>query len=292
MKYFSHAMSWIEASRPKTLVASFVPVLIGSKGFLFTKCKNLDVILVLLGCFLFSGLVQIATNLANDYFDSVKGADRIRTIAPKRMVSTGEISGDIMFKAAIVLLILAFGVGLSTVLIAGADYWFIALGLLCIVCAIWYTAGPFALAYNGLGDVFVVVFFGLVGVEGTNYLLSCTIGDSWVAKLGLAFSVGLLINNLLVVNNYRDREEDLKVGKRTSIVIFGKKIGIFLFLTGYLVPCFVAFSNCHYFSLVIVVTSSCSLICLIRGKTAKEYNCALSLSAMSVILYGLTNLFY
>ena len=285
-------MSWIEASRPKTLVASFVPVLIGSKGFLFTKCKNLDVILVLLGCFLFSGLVQIATNLANDYFDSVKGADRIRTIAPKRMVSTGEISGDIMLKAAIVLLILAFGVGLSTVLIAGADYWFIALGLLCIVCAIWYTAGPFALAYNGLGDVFVVVFFGLVGVEGTNYLLSCTIGDSWVAKLGLAFSVGLLINNLLVVNNYRDREEDLKVGKRTTIVIFGKKIGIFLFLSGYLVPCFVAFSNCHYFSLVIVVTSSCSLICLIRGKTAKEYNCALSLSAMSVILYGLTNLFY
>ena len=285
-------MSWIEASRPKTLVASFVPVLIGSKGFLFTKCKNLDVILVLLGCFLFSGLVQIATNLANDYFDSVKGADRIRTIAPKRMVSSGEISGDIMFKAAIVLLILAFGVGLSTVLIAGADYWFIALGLLCIVCAIWYTAGPFALAYNGLGDVFVVVFFGLVGVEGTNYLLSCTIGDSWVAKLGLAFSVGLLINNLLVVNNYRDREEDLKVGKRTTIVIFGKKIGIFLFLSGYLVPCFVAFSNCHYFSLVIVVTSSCSLICLIRGKTAKEFNCALSLSAMSVILYGLTNLFY
>ena len=285
-------MSWIEASRPKTLVASFVPVLIGSKGFLFTKCKNLDVILVLLGCFLFSGLVQIATNLANDYFDSVKGADRIRTIAPKRMVSTGEISGDIMFKAAIVLLILAFGVGLSTVLIAGADYWFIALGLLCIVCAIWYTAGPFALAYNGLGDVVVVVFFGLVGVEATNYLLSCTIGDSWVAKLGLAFSVGLLINNLLVVNNYRDREEDLKVGKRTTIVIFGKKIGIFLFLSGYLVPCFVAFSNCHYFSLVIVVTSSCSLICLIRGKTAKEFNCALSLSAMSVILYGLTNLFY
>ena len=285
-------MSWIEASRPKTLVASFVPVLIGSKGFLFTKCKNLDVILVLLGCFLFSGLVQIATNLANDYFDSVKGADRNRTIAPKRMVSSGEISGDIMLKAAIVLLILAFGVGLSSVLIAGANYWFIALGLLCIVCAIWYTAGPFALAYNGLGDVFVVVFFGLVGVEGTNYLLSCTIGDSWVAKTGLAFSVGLLINNLLVVNNYRDREEDLKVGKRTTIVIFGKKIGIFLFLSGYLVPCFVAFSNCHYFSLVIVVTSSCSLICLIRGKTAKEFNCALSLSAMSVILYGLTNLFY
>jgi len=237
---------------------------------------------------LFSGLVQIATNLANDYFDSVKGADRIRTIAPKRMVSSGEISGDIMLKAAIVLLILAFGVGLSTVLIAGADYWFIALGLLCIVCAIWYTAGPFALAYNGLGDVFVVVFFGLVGVEGTNYLLSCTIGDSWVAKLGLAFSVGLLINNLLVVNNYRDRKEDLKVGKRTSIVIFGKKIGISLFLSGYLVPCFVAFSNHHYFSLVIVVTSTCSLICLIRGKTAKEFNRALSLSAMSVILYGLT----
>ena len=75
-------MFWFEASRPKTLVASFVPVLVGSKGFLFTKCKNLDVIIVLIGCFLFSGLVQIATNLANDYFDSVKGADRIRTIAP------------------------------------------------------------------------------------------------------------------------------------------------------------------------------------------------------------------
>jgi len=248
--------------------------------------------MVLLGCFLFSGLVQIATNLANDYFDSVKGADRIRTIAPKRMVSSGEISGDIMIRAAIVLLILAFGVGLSTVLIAGADYWFIALGLLCIVCAIWYTAGPLALAYNGLGDVFVVIFFGLVGVEGTNYLLSCTSGDSWVANLGLALSVGLLINNLLVVNNYRDREEDLKVGKRTSIVIFGKKIGIFLFLTGYLVPCFVAFSNHQYFSLVIIVTSTFSLNYLIRGKTAKEFSIALSLSAISVILYGFTTVFY
>ena len=285
-------MSWIEASRPKTLVASFVPVLVGSKGFLFTKCKNLDVILVLLGCFLFSGLVQIATNLANDYFDSVKGADRIRTIAPKRMVSSGEISGDIMLKAAIVLLILAFGVGLSTVLIAGADYWFIALGLLCIVCAIWYTAGPFALAYNGLGDVFVVVFFGLIGVEGTNYLLSCTIGYSWVPKLGLALSVGLLINNLLVVNNYRDCEEDFKVGKRTSVVIFGKKIGVFLFLTGYLVPSFVAFSNHNYISLVIIITSTLSLNFLIRGKTAKEFNRALSLSAMSVILFGLTTAIY
>jgi len=285
-------MFWFEASRPKTLVASFVPVLVGSKGFLFTKCKNLDVIIVLIGCFLFSGLVQIATNLANDYFDSVKGADRIRTIAPKRMVSSGEISGDIMFRAAIVLLILAFGVGLSTVLIAGADYWFIALGLLCIFCAIWYTAGPFALAYNGLGDVFVIVFFGFVGVEGTNYLLSCASGDSWVANLGLALSVGLLINNLLVVNNYRDREEDLKVGKRTSIVIFGKKIGIFLFLTGYLVPCFVAFSNHQYFSLVIIVTSTFSLNYLIRGKTAKEFSLALSLSAMSVILYGFTTVFY
>ena len=285
-------MFWFEASRPKTLVASFVPVLVGSKGFLFTKCKNLDVIIVLIGCFLFSGLVQIATNLANDYFDSVKGADRIRTIAPKRMVSSGEISGDIMFRAAIVLLILAFGVGLSTVLIAGADYWFIALGLLCIFCAIWYTAGPFALAYNGLGDVFVIVFFGFVGVEGTNYLLSCTSGDSWVANLGLALSVGLLINNLLVVNNYRDREEDLKVGKRTTIVIFGKKIGIFLFLTGYLVPCFVAFSNHQYFSLVIIVTSTFSLNYLIRGKTAKEFSLALSLSAMSVILYGFTTVFY
>ncbi|MDA7791360.1 1,4-dihydroxy-2-naphthoate octaprenyltransferase [Opitutales bacterium] len=285
-------MFWFEASRPKTLVASFVPVLVGSKGFLFTKCKNLDVIIVLVGCFLFSGLVQIATNLANDYFDSVKGADRIRTIAPKRMVSSGKISGDIMFRAAIVLLILAFGVGLSTVLIAGADYWFIVLGLLCIFCAIWYTAGPFALAYNGLGDVFVIVFFGFVGVEGTNYLLSCTSGDSWVANLGLALSVGLLINNLLVVNNYRDREEDLKIGKRTSIVIFGKKIGIFLFLTGYLVPCFVAFSNHQYSSLVIIVTSTFSLNYLIRGKTAKEFSLALSLSAMSVILYGFTTVFY
>ena len=285
-------MFWFEASRPKTLVASFVPVLVGSKGFLFTKCKNLDVIIVLLGCFLFSGLVQIATNLANDYFDSVKGADRIRTIAPKRLVSSGEISGEIMIRVAIVLLILAFGVGLSTVLIAGANYWFIALGLLCIICAIWYTAGPFALAYNGLGDVFVVVFFGLVGVEGTNYLLSCTSGDSWVANLGLALSVGLLINNLLVVNNYRDREEDLKVDKRTSIVIFGKKIGIFLFLTGYLVPCFVAFSNHQHSSLVIIVTSTFSLNYLIRGKTAKEFSLALSLSAMSVILYGFTNVFY
>ena len=284
--------AWITASRPKTLVASFVPVLVGSKEFLVKSLVSLEEIIVLLGCFLFSSLVQIATNLANDYFDYLKGADNKRVNAPQRMVTSGQISASKMIKTAWVLLILAFGVGLSTVLVAGADYWFIALGLLCIVCAIWYTAGPFALAYNGLGDVFVVVFFGLIGVEGTNYLLSCTIGYSWVPKLGLALSVGLLINNLLVVNNYRDREEDFKVGKRTSVVIFGKKIGVFLFLTGYLVPSFVAFSNHNYISLVIIITSTLSLNFLIRGKTAKEFNRALSLSAMSVILYGLTIAIY
>jgi 1,4-dihydroxy-2-naphthoate polyprenyltransferase len=283
---------WLKAIRPKTLVASFVPVLVGSKEFLLEKYLTTHAIMVLLGCFLFSGLVQIATNLANDYFDSLKGADNIRKNAPKRMVSTGEISAGKMIRVTFVLLILAFGVGLCTLFTAGANFWFIGIGLLCLTFAVLYTAGPFALAYNGLGDVFVIAFFGLVAVEGTNYLMSCVTSELWKVNLALAFSVGLLINNLLVVNNYRDCEEDFRVGKRTTIVIFGKKIGTMLFVIGYLIPCIYALYNCNYLTLIIFFPSTLSLYFLIRGDNSKHFTRSLSLSALSIIIFGLTTLFY
>ena len=286
------SMVWFKASRPKTLVASFVPILVGSKEFLLKKFLATDTIIVLLGCFLFSGLVQIATNLANDYFDSLKGADNIRKNAPQRMVSSGEISADKMLSATVVLLILAFGVGLSTLLLAGANYWFIGIGLLCLTFAVLYTAGPFALAYNGLGDVFVIAFFGLVAVEGTNYLLSCVTSQLWKSQFELAFSVGLLVNNLLVVNNYRDHQEDSRVGKRTTIVIFGKKVGLVLFIIGYWIPCIIAFYKCKYLSLIIFFPSTFSLYFLIRGDSSSDFSRSLSLSAISIALFGFATLFH
>jgi len=122
--------------------------------------------------------------------------------------------------------------------------------------------------------------------------MSCVTSENWKVNLALAFSVGLLINNLLVVNNYRDCEEDFNVGKRTTIVMFGKKLGIMLFIIGYLIPCTFALFNGNYLTLIIFIPSTLSLYFLIRGGNSKDFTSSLSLSAMSIIIFGFATLFY
>lgn len=209
------AKIWLEATRPKTLPAAVAPVLLGTAMAYQSGAMYGLPALICLG---FALLVQIGTNFANDYLDGVKGTDTEARLGPRRAVANGLIKPSTMKWGAIGILAVAFSLGLS--LIAFGGWWLLAVGIASVICAWVYTGGPFPLAYNGLGDVFVVLFFGLIAVGCTYYVQAATITLD-VLLLGAA--CGLTVNNLLVVNNYRDIEEDRQANKRTLVVLLGRR---------------------------------------------------------------------
>lgn len=206
---------WLEATRPKTLPAAVAPVLLGSGVAYASGAFNAVAAGV---CLVFALLIQIGTNFANDYLDGIKGTDTAARLGPRRAVATGLIAPATMRLATIVVLAVAFCVGLGLIPFGG--WWLLAVGVASVACAWLYTGGPYPLAYNGLGDVFVVLFFGFVAVGCTFYVQTGTLTLD-VGLLGLA--CGLLVNNILVVNNYRDIEEDTAAGKRTLVVLCGRR---------------------------------------------------------------------
>lgn len=220
-------LPWILAARPKTLPAAMIPVLVGSAlAFSLDGFAAAPALL----CLTFAVLIQIGTNFANDYFDWKQGADTYERIGPTRAVASGLIKPFAMLIATFFTLLTAFGVGLLLVRWGGA--WLIGIGLASIFSAVAYTARPLALGYRGLGDVFVVFFFGIVAVCATAFV---QLGFFPVAGWPVGLAIGLLANNLLVVNNYRDHESDAKAGKRTLIVRFGPGFGEFLVMLSLIV---------------------------------------------------------
>lgn len=209
---------WIEASRPKTLAAAVVPVLVGTA---FAGAAHSAQLLIALVCLAFAVLVQIGTNFANDYFDFVQGADTAERVGPRRAVSAGLVAPRTMLIATSITLLAAFVIGLF--LIKEGGWWLLPVGILSIVCALAYTGGPYPLGYNGLGDVFVFVFFGLVAVIATYFVQTHQVT---IDVIGAACSVGLLSTNILVANNYRDAETDAKAGKRTLVVRLGRRFAL------------------------------------------------------------------
>jgi 1,4-dihydroxy-2-naphthoate octaprenyltransferase len=163
-------------------------------------------------------------------------------------------------------------------------------GMICIASGYGYTGGPFPLAYRGLGDVFVILFFGLGSVLGTYHLL--TIGES--ENLGIVtiigFSLGLVINNLLVVNNYRDFENDKLVRKNTTVVLLGKKFGLFLFLVGVLLPpLFCILANQSFWPLSFtIILGLFSFRKLIAAESKCDFDFVLKLSALNVFISGVS----
>jgi len=223
---------WILASRPKTLTAATIPVVVGSAlAFRYDGFQPVPALL----CLAFAVLVQIGTNFANDYFDWKQGADTEERTGPTRAVAAGLISPTAMVAATVATLVTAFCIGLF--LVKWGGWWLVAVGLASVLSAVAYTAKPVALGYRGLGDVFVVFFFGIVAVGLTTYVQLGSFPPA-VGPVGLA--IGLLSNNLLVVNNYRDFESDAQAGKRTLIVRFGPACGEALILSSFLVSAFVS----------------------------------------------------
>ena len=217
---------WLGASRPRTLPAAVAPVVVASA----LAWRTGDFVApAALACLLFALLIQIGTNFANDYFDFIQGADTAERVGPRRAVASGLVAPGVMKRAMIGVFALAFLTGLP--LLAYGGWPLLAIGIASIICGIAYTGGPYPLGYNGLGDVFVFVFFGLVAVGATYFVQAGEFTtDAWVLGAG----VGALASNILVVNNYRDVETDARARKRTLVVRFGRRFARAQFAGGHL----------------------------------------------------------
>lgn len=212
--------AWVLAARPKTLTGASVPVMIGiAFAFKDLSWENFQIIPALL-CVLFAFIMQIDANFVNDYFDCLKGNDDSETrLGPHRACSEGWITLPAMRKGLIATTLLACINGLPLIYYGGWEM--ILIGLLCVAFCFLYTT---KLSYLGLGDLLVLVFFGIVPVCLTYYVilpkgLQTITWQVFVASL----ASGLVIDTLLVVNNYRDRENDKQANKNTLIVRIGEK---------------------------------------------------------------------
>ena len=236
---------WISAARPRTLPASASPV-IAASAYAFYAGTFRWVPAVL--CLLFALLAQVASNMANDYFDYVKGSDKAGRVGPRRAVASGDITPRAMLMGTFCVLGVACAVGLGLVFFAG--WQLIPIGVIIALFALAYTAGPYPLAYHGLGDVTVFLFFGLVAVNMTYYVQAFQF-DAVVFLL--SFAMGLLYINILLVNNYRDMEEDAAANKRTTVVLFGRRFALWWYFVNGLVAVLLLFPCLADFGIVYIL---------------------------------------
>lgn len=218
------AKAWVEAIRLRTLPASISGVLAGTgcachmNGFRLLPC---------IICLLFAVMAQIVSNFANEYFDYRNGLDAKGREGFRRGVTEGDISPHAMLNAVIILMAVTCALGCSLLIWGG--WWLIPIGIAIAVFAIAYSAGPWPLSHHGLGEIAVVIFFGIVPVTLTAYLQT----GSWSVlplALPLSLALGLMIANIMIVNNYRDYADDRKVGKRTLAVIIGTRATAILYM--------------------------------------------------------------
>jgi 1,4-dihydroxy-2-naphthoate octaprenyltransferase len=215
---------WISAFRLRTLPLALSCVGMGTFLAAERNAFRFDVFIL---CLLTTIFLQVLSNLANDYGDSVHGADHAQRVGPKRMVQSGRISPAQMRFMVIVFAMLSLGSGVILLWVAfGNDFFhwalFFTLGLLSIAAAITYTVGRKPYGYAGLGDVAVLIFFGLVGVAGSAYLFIKSFHSDMLLP---ALSCGLLAVGVLNINNIRDRESDAAAGKKSIPVRYGRKAG-------------------------------------------------------------------
>ena len=207
---------WIECARLRTLPVSVAGVIMASGiAVLYHRFEWLPALL----CFAFAVLAQVVSNFANEFYDFLRGTDKKGRVGPRRGVTEGDITPGLLLRATIGTLAVACAVGCGLIPFGG--WWLIPVGILIAVFAFAYSAGPYPLSYHGLGDVAVLVFFGLVPVNLTFYLQA-----GYFAPLTMlaSLTIGLMGVNVLLVNNYRDVDDDREAHKRTTVVIFGRKV--------------------------------------------------------------------
>lgn len=214
--------AWLLAARPKTLTGASVPVMIAlAMAYTDLQGNGFRIIPAVL-CALFAFVMQIDANFVNDYFDFISGKDDEQRLGPPRACAMGWIDGAKMKVGIVITTVIACIIGLPLVVYGGVEM--ILVGALCVVFCFLYTT---LLASRGLGDLLVLVFFGIVPVCASYYLQTDTC--TWVVFLA-SLACGLVIDTLLVVNNYRDIDNDRRAGKKTLIVMIGADNGRLLYL--------------------------------------------------------------
>jgi len=277
--------AWSIAARPRTLTAALAPVLVGTAcAYLVGGFRPSAALAALLGAV----FIQIGTNFANDVFDAEKGADGPDRLGPTRAVASGLLTGAQMKGGMVVAFGLATVAG--AVLVALSGWPVVVIGLASIASGIAYTGGPYPLGYNGLGDVFVFLFFGLVAVLGTTWVQTGTLpAVAWMAAL----PVGALSTAILAVNNVRDRETDLRAGKRTVAVRFGRRAALLEFdvmlLLAFAVPLAMAwmFRAPSMALPLVALPLAVPLRRGVRGETGRALNPRLGETARLLAVHGL-----
>lgn len=281
------ARAWLMAARPATLPAAAVPVLVGTAVAVGEGVRLRPAVFVATMCCAL--LIQIGTNFANDYSDFHRGADHEGRLGPVRVTQSGLISQSGVRRGILVSFALAVMIGVGLAWVGGWPI--IVIGVCSLVSGLAYTGGPYPLGYHALGDLFVFVFFGLVATCGTAYLQSGT----WSAlALTLSVPVGLLVTNILVVNNLRDLPTDRDAGKRTLAVRIGApatraQYATFMALV-YLVPVVLAVTEPSRRWFLLPLLTLPVGIALVRrvtsGISGRELNGVLERTGKLLLLFG------
>jgi len=278
--------SWVIASRPRTLPAAVVPVLVGSAA---AASDNKFILLYAFIALICSLLIQIGTNFTNDLYDYLKGADNEKRKGPLRVMVNELITVTEMKVGIIIVFLTAFVLGLFLVYTGG--FFVLVIGIASILAGIAYTAGPYPLSYNGLGDLFVFMFFGVVGTVGTYYIQAHNF--SYLPFL-CSIPVGALITNILVVNNYRDIDEDREANKYTLAVKFGRGFTryqfIFLLFISFIVPLILFFEfnlKGWVFLPYLTFPIALKLVKMLYSYKGKELNKTLELTARLSAIFGI-----
>jgi 1,4-dihydroxy-2-naphthoate octaprenyltransferase len=250
------ARIWIAAARPRTLPAAVAPIAVGAACAHAAGAIALGPTLAALGGAL---AIQVGANFANDAFDGERGVDGADRLGPARAVGTGAVTATAMKRAMLAAFAVAMGFGVY--LVAAHGWPIVAIGLASIAAAVAYTGGPWPLGYHGLGDLFVLVFFGGVAVCGTAFVAS---GAVPAVAMIAAVPVGALATAILVVNNLRDRHGDARAGKRTLAVRLGRRAAIVeyaaLVLVAELAPIAIAVALGSPWPLVALATAPLALV--------------------------------
>ena len=279
---------WASIIRPRTLPVSMASVIMAiALSFVKDEKQWLPAAL----CLLFAVLAQIVSNLANDYADFKTGSDNENSLGPERKLVSGEITAKTMLKAIIIAASVCFLVGLS--LLYWGGWILLPFGLLIMAVAFCYSMGPYPLSYHALGDVAVVLFFGIVPITFTYFILTKEICWEIVAA-GIA--MGLVIDELLIVNNIRDEKEDILHNKKTTVGLFGSKFMKIVFLLNPFIACGLGF----YFmkdicapatwalSMIPMLAYSLSVYIKLNKYKGKQLNALLGQASLEAIIFAVT----
>ena len=276
--------AWLLAARPKTLTGAAVPVMIGL-SLAWTKVDEYQWLPAIL-CLLFAFIMQIDANFVNDYFDFLKGNDDETRLGPKRACAMGWVDAKVMRRAIIIVTVLACVVGLPLVLYGGLEM--LLIGALCVLFCFLYTTH---LSYVGMGDVLVLIFFGIVPVCIPYYILTHSINVEVVVA---SLACGLVIDTLLMINNYRDIENDLRAGKKTLAVKLGKECSRMMYLLLGIMACLlgvVYLLNGHLWAFILPVGYLALHVMtyrhMVRIDHGRALNGVLGETARNMFVYGL-----